>query len=158
MTRASNDADTILHAAEVEQLERRIMDLALERTGAKNGALFLWDAKRRGLALGFHIVEGLVVNVPDALLRPRRDGRPNGVALHVFESNRPYLVRDATRDPHYARYFLDVLSIAAVPIPYQRRPIGVLTVSDRGRHAFSDGDLAQLQSLAPSAAKILRRT
>jgi transcriptional regulator with GAF, ATPase, and Fis domain len=150
-------ADRVLHAAAVEQLERRIMDLALERTGARHGAIFLWDSKRKGLAIDFHVVEGLVVTVPGALLEPRRDGRPNGVAMHVFETNAPRLVNDTTHDPTYARYFLDVLSIAAVPILYQRKPIGVLSVSSRERGAFTHAHVAELEALAASAAKFLRR-
>ena len=42
-----NDTEVALHAAPVEQLERRIMDLALARTGARHGALFLWTAGAR---------------------------------------------------------------------------------------------------------------
>src|SRR5262249_11645674 len=113
-----NVVDVELHGASVEQLERRILDLALARTGARSGAMFLWDAKRKGLAVGFHIVDGVVVPMPDALIQPRDDDRPSGVAVHVFQQNRSYLVNDTTNDPYYAPYFLDVKSIAAVPIPY----------------------------------------
>jgi DNA-binding NtrC family response regulator len=146
-----------LHQAGAEQLERRIMDLALERTGARSGAMFLWDPKHKGLAVGFHIVEGLVVPVVDGVLRPRQDGQPSGVAMHVFETNRSALVNDTSKDPHYARYFLDVRSIAAVPIPYQRRAIGVLSVSSRELDAFTPVHIAELEALAASAAKFLRR-
>jgi transcriptional regulator with GAF, ATPase, and Fis domain len=150
-------ADRVLHAAAVEQLERRVMDLALERTGARHGAIFLWDPKRKGLAIDFHVVEGLVVNVPGALLESRRDGRTNGIAMHVFETNASRLVNDTRRDPSYARYFLDVLSIAAVPIVYQRKPIGVLSVSAREAGAFTHAHVSELEALAASAAKFLRR-
>src|SRR5262245_35697852 len=146
-----------LHAADIETLERRIMELALEATGAKNGAIFLWDGKAKALAVSFHVVEGLIVNLPGALLRPRHDGRPNGIALHVLAENVAYLCRDAASDPHYARYFLDVSSIAAVPIPYQSRPIGVLTVSSRSRGAFDEGHVAALADIAQRSAKFLRR-
>jgi transcriptional regulator with GAF, ATPase, and Fis domain len=146
-----------LHAAPAEQLERRIMELALDRTGARNGAIFLWDGKRRGLAVSFHVVEGLVVDIPDALVQPRSDQRPSGVAWHVFQTHRPYLVNDTAADPHYAPYFLDVQSIAAVPILYQRRPIGVLSVSSRERDAFGRDHLDELEALAASAATFLRR-
>lgn len=56
--------DEALHAAGIESLERRIMDLALERTGASNGAIFLWDRKAKGLSVDFHVVDGVVVNLP----------------------------------------------------------------------------------------------
>ncbi|HEX4516856.1 MAG TPA: sigma-54-dependent Fis family transcriptional regulator [Polyangiaceae bacterium] len=149
--------DTSLHQASMEQLERRVMELALERTGAMSGAIFVWDAKRRGLALEFHVVDGVVITLPGALVTPSRDGRPAGVAMHVFESNHSRLTGDAPTDPHYAPYFLDVRSIAAVPIVYGRRPIGVLTVSAREANAFGKDDLAELEALAGSTAKFLQR-
>jgi len=155
---ASRDtADAELHAADVEHLERRIMELALERTGARHGALFLWDAKRRGLALGFHDVEGAVIDIPDALIAPPRAGEPAGIAMHVMDTGAPYLVNDTSRDPHYAPYFLPVASIAAVPILYQRKPIGVLSVSSRDAEAFDPAHVLELEALAASAATFLRR-
>jgi transcriptional regulator with GAF, ATPase, and Fis domain len=157
MTRGINDADTALHAATVDQLERRIMDLALARTGARSGALFLWDAARAGLAVSFHVVEGRTITMPGVVVRARTDGQPSGVAIHVLETNAPYLVNDTSRDPYYAPYFLDVRAIAAVPIPYQRRPIGVLSVSAREPGAFTAAHLAELEALAASAARFLRR-
>src|SRR5262249_53435356 len=119
--------DEVLHAAGIESLERRIMDLALERCSARSGAIFLWDPKAKALALDFHVVEGVTTTLPGALLRKRTDGRPNGVAFHVLEPNKPWLCVDTTQDPHYARYYFDAASMAAVPIPYQDRAIGVLT-------------------------------
>ncbi len=154
--RTSND-DVVLHAASTEQLERRLMDLALQRTGVRNGAVFSWDAKRRGLALGFHVVEGLVIEMPEALVVASADGRPNGIAMHVHETNRARLANDTRRDPHYAPYFLDVGSILAVPIRYQGRCIGVLTVSSRERNAFEPKHVTALEGLAEVAAKYLRR-
>jgi transcriptional regulator with GAF, ATPase, and Fis domain len=151
------NTDDELHAASAEELERRILEMAMRRTHSRNGAIFLWDGKRRGLAVSFHVVEGLAVNIPDALVQPKSDGRPSGVAWHVYHANQPYLVNDTARDPHYAPYFLDVQSIAAVPILYQRRPIGVLSVSARERDAFLPEHLDELEALAASAAKFLRR-
>ena len=56
------DIEQLLHAAEdSEALERQIMDLALARTNAVNGALFLWDKKADGLVITHHIVEGVTV-------------------------------------------------------------------------------------------------
>jgi transcriptional regulator with GAF, ATPase, and Fis domain len=155
---ASNERfDEQLHETGIETLERRIMELALERTGTQSGAIFLWDPKAKALAVEFHVVDGVVVNLPGMLLRHRRDGRPNGIALWVFENNRPHLCPDTRTDPHYAPYFLDVRSIAAVPIPYQDRPIGVLSVSAREPASFSDDHVHELEALAASSAKFLRR-
>ena len=152
-----NKTDAELHRVDIESLERRIMELALEQTGASHGAIFLYDRKHKALAIDFHVVEGLVITFPEAMLKRRRDGRPNGVAFSAFDQNAPYLCRDADADPNYARYFLEVQSIAAVPIPYQRRPIGVLSVSSRRKNAFGDEAIKALDALAKSAAKFLRR-
>jgi two-component system, NtrC family, response regulator AtoC len=149
--------DEMLHAADPGQLERRIMELALERTGSRHGAVFTWDPRRKALVVGFHVVEGVVVTVPGGLIRPRDDGRPNGIALRVMETNASYLTNDTAGDPHYAPYFLPVRSIAAVPIRYQRRPIGVISVSARESGAFRAADVAALEALAATAAKFLRR-
>ena len=103
------------------ELERRIMDLALERTGARNGAIFLWDAQAPR---------------PRARLPRRRRARRRrarradaGAQRRPPERHRDARLPDAT-SPTWsttpARPALRALlprrrSIAAVPIPYQRR-------------------------------------
>jgi two-component system, NtrC family, response regulator AtoC len=146
-----------LHAADVEALEQRVMEHALERTGSRNGAIFLHDAGDDALAMRFHVVEGLVVNVPGSVLRRRRDGRSNGIAFWVLDNDQSHLCNDTREDPHYAPYYLDVGSIAAVPIRWQSRPIGVLTVSAREIGAFDVTHIEELEALAASAARFLRR-
>jgi transcriptional regulator with GAF, ATPase, and Fis domain len=151
-------------AAELEQalrrvrpggVEREVMRLALERTGAAHGALFLWDRRARGLALAHHVVEGLTVTLPDKVLT--RDGERAGIALMVFDRDEPYLCRDTARDPHYTRYLLDVRSIAAAPVRHPHKVFGVLTVSSREPEAFGRDQLRALTELADAAAPFLRR-
>ncbi len=149
--------DEALHGSDVESRERRIMELALERTGARHGALLLWSEEAKGLVLAFHVVEGLIVTLPDEVVPLRRGSRVNGVASYVFTENTPYVCRHAPTDPHYAPYYFDVLSIAAVPIRYQGRPIGVLSVSSRRADAFSEKTIAELEDVGSSSAKFLRR-
>src|SRR4051794_14967988 len=149
--------DQVLHAAEIESLEKRIMDLALERTGANSGAIFLWNGQAKALAVDFHVVEGVTINLPGALLKRRSDGRSNGIAFQVLDTNQPYVSPDTARDPHYARYFFEARSMAAVPIPYQERAIGVLSVASRVRDAFGAEQVAALREIAVAAAKFLRR-
>ncbi len=152
-----SNIDRRLESADAASLERRIVEIACERTGAKSGAIFLWDHKLRGLTLNFHVVEGLAVELPGAVLRPRHDGRPNGIALWVQQHGQSYLSNDTSTDPYYARYFLDVLSVLAVPIRYQRRVIGVVSVSSRARGAFARAHQDELEALAASSARFLRR-
>ena len=152
------EADDLLHeASSVEGVERRVMDLALQRTGARHGAVMLWDDEAEGLAIHFHVVEGLVVNLPDEVVPIRRGQRYNGVAAYAYDTNSPYLCHDAPSDPHYAPYYFEVASIAAVPIPFQDRAIGVLSVSSRQQSMFDEHTLASLAEIAASSTKFLRR-
>src|SRR5947208_17048047 len=111
-----------LHAVEMESVSRRIIEVACERTGTRHGAVFLWDSKLKGLTVDFHMVEGVIVALPGsgAVLRARTDGRPSGIAVNCFETGKPYLCNDTALDPNYARYFLEVASVLAAPIPWQR--------------------------------------
>lgn len=146
--------DQRLHDAEdFEELDRRIMALALECTQARNGALFLWDAKAKGLVIAHHIVQGLTVTIPDTVL-PR--DKP-GIALWVYDHNEPYLCANTHEDENYTRYLQDVGSIAAVPLCYQRRCIGVVSVSSTRRDAFAKHDLDALAELASASSKFIRR-
>ena len=151
--------DAELHSASIETLARRLVEVACTQTRTTSGAVFLWDAKARGLTLDFHLVDGVVVALPGhgIVLHHRTDGRPNGIALTCFERGARYCCNDTASDPNYARYFLDVGSVLAVPIPWQGRPMGVLTVSARQQHAFADAHGTALEDIAQTAAKYLRR-
>lgn len=135
----SRSTETALHEADMEFVARRLVEVACAQTGARNGAVFLWDSKAKGLSVDFHMVDGVIVTLPGtgALLRPRRDGRSNGIALTCFEQGAPYLCNDTSADSNYARYFLDVGSVVAVPIPWQGKPMGVLSLGAQARQAFN---------------------
>lgn len=153
------DTDLQLHSADMEAVARRLVELACARTDTRNGAVFLWDVKAKGLVVDFHMVEGVIVALPGTgtVLRPRRDGRSNGIALTCFENASPYLCNDTSKDSNYARYFLDVESVLAVPIPWQGKPMGVLTVSSLKRDAFDYAHTFALEEVAAASAKYLRR-
>ncbi len=143
----------------MESVARRLVEVACAQTGARNGAVFLWDAKAKGLSVDFHMVDGVIVTLPGtgAVLRPRRDGRSNGIALTCFEQGAPYLCNDTAQDPNYARYFLDVGSVVAVPIPWQGKPMGVLSLGAQARQAFTYAQVEALEHIAADSARFLRR-
>jgi two-component system response regulator HydG len=150
--------DEALNASETGSLGRRIMDVALERTGARHGAIMLWDERSQGLAIDFHVVNGLVVTLPDEVVPVETPGGGyNGVAAYAYATNTPYLCDHGPTDPHYAPYYFDSISIAAVPIPYQGRSIGVISVSSKESHAFDQSTLVALSEVAATSAKFLRR-
>jgi len=143
-----------LHAAPAGAIEAELVAIALEQTGAEHGALFIWDKAANGLLLVHHVVNGVIVTLPRVV---RHDGPRPGIALHVYDTDEPYLVTDTARDPLYTRYLIDIGSIAAAPINYQRRPLGVLTVSTREPRGLSDKHLRALCAIAEVAAPLLRR-
>ncbi len=153
------EIERALDGVRPEALDREIMRLALAQAHAHHGALFLWDRKVRGLALVHNVVEGLTVTIPDTVIgrAAGKGGERAGIAMHVFEQDEPYLCGDTARDPHYTRYLLDVRSIVAVPLRWQRRPIGVVTVSSRDPDAFDRDDVRALVELAAAAAPAVRR-
>ena len=149
-------SDEELNAADIESLERQIMEMALARTSARHGAIFLWDEDAQGLVISFHVVEDLVVTLPGSVLKKKK-GEPSGIAFAALDQREAYLCNETQDDPHYAPYFLEVRSVLAVPIFYQERVIGVITVSSRRPGAFGKGHVGELEELAESSAKFLRR-
>jgi DNA-binding NtrC family response regulator len=143
-----------LHAARAGTIEAELVAIALEETSAQHGALFVWDKDADGLALVHHVVNGVTVTLPRVVTR---DGEKAGIALHVFDSGNPYLSAETSRDPLYTRYLIDVGAIAAAPIRYQHRSIGVLTVSTRDPRGLDTSALRALVSIAEVAAPLLRR-
>ena len=149
------DIEDRLHAAPAGSIEAELVAIALEQTEAEHGALFVWSKEAGGLALVQHVVNGVTVTIPRVL--KSETGQKAGIALHVFETEQPYLSPDTSKDPLYTRYLIDVGSIAAAPIRYQKRPIGVLTVSMRDPRALDQSTLRSLTSIAEVAAPLLRR-
>ena len=148
------DIEDRLHAASAGRLEAELVAIALEQTGAEHGALFVWDKVANGLVLVHHVVSGVTVTLPRVV---RHDGAKAGIALHVYDTDEPYFVADTARDPLYTRYLVDVGSIAAAPLSYQKRSIGVLTVSTREPRGLDQKSLRAIIAVAEVAAPLLRR-
>ncbi len=151
---AVREIEDRLHAASAGSIEAELVAIAVEQCEAEHGALFVWDKEAKGLVLVHHVVNGVTVTLPQVI---KSDGAKAGIALHVFETAQPYLSPDTSRDPLYTRYLIDVGSIAAAPIRYQRRPIGVLTVSSRDPRGLDVQTLRALTAIAEVAAPLLRR-
>jgi transcriptional regulator with GAF, ATPase, and Fis domain len=143
-----------LHAAPPGTLEAELVAIACEETGAPHGALFVWDKHADGLVLVHHVVGGVTVTLPRVV--QREPGKP-GIALHVFDTGEPYLCPDTAKDPFYTRYLVDVGALAAAPVRYQQRAIGVLTVSTREPRGLGAAALDALTNIADVAAPFLRR-
>ncbi len=148
-----------LHAARPGTIDAELVAIALEATGAEHGALFVWDKAAQGLVLVHHVVNGVTVTLPRVVKHEARGASAPkaGIALHVFDSGVPYLAPDTARDDRYTRYLIDVGAIAAAPVVWQQRPIGVLTVSTREPRCLGATELKALAAIAEVAAPLLRR-
>ena len=153
-TAARGEIEDRLHAAPPGTVEAELVAIACEATGAEHGALFVWDKAADGLVLLHHVVGGVTVTMPRVVIR--EPGKA-GIALHVFDSAEPYLCIDTAKDPFYTRYLVDVGALAAAPVRYQARAIGVLTVSTREPRGIDAHDLRALTAIADVAAPLLRR-
>ena len=147
-----------LHAATAGTIEAELVSIALEETAAEHGALFVWDKEAQGLVLAHHVVGGVTVTLPRVVKKDvGGEGQRAGIALHVYDTDAPYLSPDTSRDPLYTRYLIDVGAIAAAPIRYQRRVLGVLTVSTRQPRGLDAASLRALAAITDVAAPLLRR-
>ncbi len=133
---------------DLRRTEEMVLGEALSRTGSRSGGIFCWDSDQDALRLELYAVDGVLVDAPGLLLRVRRDGRPNGIALWVQHEGRPYLCNDTSADIHYSPYLLEAASIAAAPLLHRGRSIGVLSVSSEKPGAYSPSDLDHLESIA----------
>ncbi len=156
MTAHNREIEDRLHAAKPGTIEAELVAIALQATNGEHGALFVWDKAADGLVLVHHVVEGVTVTIP-RIVRKEHDKPRAGIALHVFETAEPYLSSDTSRDPLYTRYLIDVGCIAAAPLIYQKRAIGVLTVSTRDPRALDGKTLRSLAQIGEVAAPLLRR-
>ena len=134
MTAHNREIEDRLHAAKPGTIEAELVAIALQATNGEHGALFVWDKEADGLVLVHHVVEGVTVTLPRVVRKVADDKPRAGIALHVFETAAPHLASDTSRDALYTRYLIDVGCIAAAPLIYQKRAIGVLTVSTRDPH------------------------
>ncbi|MBX3155646.1 MAG: sigma-54-dependent Fis family transcriptional regulator [Deltaproteobacteria bacterium] len=145
-----------LHAARPGTIEAELVAIALDATAGTHGALFVWDKGEHGLALVHHVVDGVTVTLP-RVIKHEGDARTAGIALHVFDGAAAYLCPDTSRDPRYTRYLSDVGAIAAAPVQYQQRPIGVVSVATREPRGLDAAALRTLTEIAEIAAPLLRR-
>jgi signal transduction histidine kinase len=80
-----------------------------------------------------------------------------GVAAHVFATRRPYVVADVQTDPftttglRHTAPLRGFRSMLTVPMIRHAHPVGVITVTRRSPGAFSEDEIALLQTFADQA-------
>lgn len=148
--------DTALDLASqraLPELLQAIVARAVDLLKAVGGGVYLYRPKTDDLELGF-------------IYRASRDWlgtvlkRGEGLAGRVLESGRPIQVDDYSRWEGRAEQFRGLGSIgaAAVPIRWQDRMLGVLSLVHDAPRTFSPADVALLEQFAPLAAVAIINT
>ncbi len=156
---------------EIEALLEKVLFYALRTTGGASGAVYLVDPD--GTTLRARAISGifppLMAPMPGDLehavsksqmveeaVRTEIVRKGQGLVGEVADLGIPTLIRDAERDsslPVHGPAFLRIRSIAAVPMRFRHRVMGVLVAANRiDGQPYNPSDLNLLQALADQAS------
>lgn len=156
-----------METLEITPLLERVLYYALRTTRASSGAIFLLDEDRRlsvrAMAGPFPPLFGGLPDLPEhaetgraeqisRVVRERSFRRGEGLLGEVSEFGASLLIPDAEIDPRVPAYTDEayhIHTLAAVPMRFRDRVMGVLVVVNRvDAQSFTDSDVSLLQSLA----------
>lgn len=127
-----------------ERLFDMILDHALEFTGSPWGSVNLYDARSRTIEI--KASKGYVPESTEQAV-----GR--GITGRVIETRQAVLVGDVRADPDFVDLSNDqVRSQLSVPMMYEDRVLGVITLESPEQDAFDHRDLNFLRQVATQAA------
>ncbi len=162
-------------AAPTDFLLSRVLHYAQQTARAGAGALYLMEPDGSRLRLramlgvfppiagGFKIEDWAAAESPsrytEQVVRNRDVVWGEGLVGEVAERGRSLLIQDAERDPRvpvFGSEFLEIKSIALVPMRFQSAVLGVIVVVNRVDDLpFEQADLDLLQALADQASLTL---
>lgn len=146
------DSTALFHSApDVDHVLQRVMDAAIQLTGAERGFVLLHDAERG--AFDFRIARG----IDQAELEQENFTISLTIVNEVASTGQPVITDNARNDPRYNAQAsivgYQLRSILAVPLMVQETLIGVLYCDNRVRVGlFKPYDLALLEAFADQAA------
>lgn len=139
---------------EADDLFGRMLEIAVEVTGAEGGSLMLLDPQSRTLRI--RVAQG----VEPELWPKIRVALGQGISGRVAAEGRPIHLRGRADRRQYdlVRERVDVESALCVPLIHAGRVLGVLNVHHATRpDVFSDDDLQFMEQLARLDAQIIAR-
>ncbi len=143
--------------AELDTLLGKVLQLALARTKTNNGIILMADEKTGELVSHTQAVMGNLISELPEKLRRRQRGRAPGIVFQVLDNNASYLSNNIANEPDYRPIFEGIRSHLSVPISFQDRCIGVITVESPQANAFTLEDQRVLESLSASVVTLVRR-
>jgi sigma-B regulation protein RsbU (phosphoserine phosphatase) len=132
---------------DLDELLQKIPELIGRLISFDAFAVYLYDAKRQHLRIGY------AVGYPD--LPGFRVAVSEGVVGRVIETQQAVVAGDVTIEPGYIAVVPGMASTVAVPLVHQQRPIGVLNLLSRDRDRYSDRDVNILRQFAAHVAAAL---
>jgi diguanylate cyclase (GGDEF)-like protein len=133
---------------DLQQLLDRILSILLKSMPGSRLTILLREEQTDDLVV--RAIAGLPTAAGTSLRVP--SGR--GISGWVLEHRQPQLVDDVHHDPRYIGD-PEIRAELIVPLVSAGRPIGVLAVSHRVPHAFSQRDLALLQAVGAQIASAI---
>jgi GAF domain-containing protein/HAMP domain-containing protein len=151
METAADIARVATGLLDLDGLLERAVHLIQERFGYYNVSLYLVD--RSGTVAELRQSAG---HAEQKLLRerPRVDLGERSILGFVTDSGEYYVAHDVSTDPYFEPSLLlpETHSQLAVPLRAGEQIIGALDVQDTGMYAFSEDDIAVLETLADQLA------
>lgn len=134
---------------EPQTLLQRIVETAVDETGASSGSLMLLNPNTGSLDIEATV--GLTAKARQIKLRPGE-----GVTGWVASTGKPFRVDDVRLDKRYVPIDPAIQSELAVPLDLNGQVIGILNVDSTEVGAFSDDDTRRLTEVAREASEHLR--
>jgi sigma-B regulation protein RsbU (phosphoserine phosphatase) len=130
---------------ELDELLQKIPELISRLIAFDAFAVYLYDAKRQQLRIGY------AVGYPEVPAEFRvKVGQ--GVVGRVIEAQQPIVAGDVTTEPDYIAVVPDMVSTVAVPLVHKAKPIGVLNLLSRDRDRYAERDATILRHFAAHVA------
>ena len=140
----------IASTLESDEVLRRVIEAAVEITGATSGSLLLIDPEDDTLSIrvAFGYTEDAIRNI--------RLRVGEGVTGWVAQNNTPLLVPDVTGEERYVNVDEAIRSELAVPLIVEGETLGVVNVNSAQVGAFTQADLELLIMLTSQSAQVIR--
>jgi adenylate cyclase len=145
-----NFSERISSCLEIEQIGEVVVDEAMKLFHSDSVSLFLHQEGEKY----FKILSSSNKDIQTI----SKIGPGLGIAGFVFLSGISEIIEDISIDPRYTTGNSNPTSMMCVPLKTSNQTLGVITVSTKGKHTYTSGDLKLLTSLGLEAAVSLQNT
>ncbi len=141
LQRVSRESNSTL---DLDKILRLILEEAMQVTGAKLGAVNLYDASTGALVAQEEQGE--------LDLSPADIEMQSNILAQVLHTGRTILIDDILQEPGYNGQSSNSRSIVVIPIYYGGEPVGVINLESKRPYFFNKNQLRYLEALANQAA------